>query len=420
MAKHTSASPRKLVVFDVEGVLLPKYRYLTFEVGRNLSIPQFVRILFSGFLYQVGLISLESALKRIFKLMRGITVEELLDIFRKVPLLPHAEEAFAELNARGFKTALISSGLPQVIVEDLAHRLKADHAYGLELDTKESVLTGNIKGDVIKERGKALVLQKILHKENLEVKDCIVVADDRNNSPIFYEDALKIGYNPDFIIVMKSDNIIRESLMEIVPIAERTKQSPRYSLTRNEAIREIIHAGGFLVAFIAAQSGEVVLVTFLLSLTALLYTASELARIDGKRVPLVSPITFSAATSSERFEFATSPIFLALGITLSLVLFPTPASYASIAIVSLGDSAASVFGKLLGKTPLPFNKGKNLEGSIAGFVFACLGAACFLNPLQALIGAIAGMIVESLPLPISDNLSTPLVTGALLTGLQGI
>ncbi len=420
MAKDTSTSPRKLIVFDVEGVLLPKYRYLTFEVGRNLSIPQFVKILFAGFLYHVGLISLESALKRIFKLLRGLTIGELLDIFRKVPLLPRVEETFAELKSRGFKTALISSGLPQVIVEDLAHRLEADYAFGLELDIKESVLTGNIKGDVVKERGKALVLERILRKENLEVADCVVVADDRNNSPIFYEDALKIGYNPDFVIVTKSDSIIRESLVEIVPIIERTRQSPGYSLSRNETIREIIHAGGFFVAFIAAQSGEVVLVAFLLSLTALLYTASELARIDGKRVPLVSPITFSAATSSERFEFTTSPIFLALGITLSLVFFPTPISYASIAIVSLGDSAASVFGKLFGKTSLPFNKGKNLEGSLAGFAFAYLGAACFLNPLQALIGAIAGMIVESLPLPISDNLSTPLVTGALLTALQGI
>jgi len=420
MTEDTSAAPKKLVVFDVEGVLLPKYRYLTFEVGRNLSIPQFVKILFAGFLYHVGLISLESALKRIFKLLRSITVEELLDIFRKVPLLPHVEEVFAELNARGFKTALISSGLPQVVVENLALRLKADHAYGLELDIKGSVLTGNIKGDVIKERGKALVMQRVLHQEKLKVADCIVVADDRNNSPIFYEDALKIGYNPDFVIVMKSDHVIRENLLEIIPILERTQQSPGYSLSRNEAIREIIHAGGFFVALLAAQRGEVVLVAFLLSLTALLYTASELARIDRKKVPLVSLITFSAATASERFEFATSPIFLALGITLSLLLFPTPASYASIAIVSLGDSAASVFGKLFGKTPLPFNKGKNLEGSLAGFAFAYLGAAYFLNPLQALIGAIAGMIVESLPLPISDNLSTPLITGALLTGLQGI
>ncbi len=147
----------------------------------------------------------------------------------------------------------------------------------------------------------------------------------------------------------------------------------------------------------------------------MIYTASELARIERKNIPLVSSITLNAANFTERYEFATAPIFLALGITISLLLFPTPLNYASIAIVTLGDSAASIFGKLFGKTSIPFNKGKNLEGSLAGLAFAYFGASVFLQPLHALIGATIGILVEALPLPINDNLSTPLATGVLLT-----
>jgi len=411
---QTVSSQRKLAVFDVEGVLMPKNRYLAFEVRRNLSFLQFIKLLSIGFLYELGLFSLENALKRIFKLFRDFSVEELLNIFRKVPLLPHTETVFAQLRERGFKTALISSGLPQAVVESLAVRLKADYAFGLELEVNNNILTGNIRGDVIKKNGKALTMKKILDQENLTKKDCVVIADDRNNAQIFYPETLKIGYNPDFIMTPKSDHIIKENLLEIILILEEKQKRLPSFLSRNEVIREAIHASGFLVTLVAMYLG-VYVAAFLLSLTALVYTASELARIERKNVPLISSITLNAANFAERYEFATAPLFLALGITLSLILFPTPVNYAAIAIVSLGDSAASIFGKMCGKTLIPFNKGKNLEGSIAGFAFASLGATFFLHPLQALVGATIGIFVEAAPLPINDNLSTPLITGALLT-----
>jgi phytol kinase len=405
---------RKLVIFDVEGVLLPKNRYLVFEAGRNLSFPQFLKLLFIGFLYEVRLLSLESALKRIFGLLRGVSVGELLKVFRRVPLLPHTEEVFARLKERGLETVLISSGLPQVVVEDLASRLKADHAFGLELETTNGVLTGSIKGDVIRKDGKKLVAKRIMEREGLAERECVVVADDRNNAPIFFPDALKIGYNPDFLIVRRSDRVVKGSLLEVISVIDGSREKPRHSLSGNEVVREAIHAGGFFVPMVSAYFG-VYAVALLLLLTILTYLASELARVEGRNVPLISSVTLRATTYSERYEFVTTPMFLALGVMLSLLLFPPPISYASIAIVCLGDSAASIFGKFFGKTPIPFNKGKNMEGSIAGFVFAVLGAAVFLHLPKALVGAAIGMLVESLPLPINDNLSTPLATGTVLT-----
>jgi dolichol kinase len=43
-----------------------------------------------------------------------------------------------------------------------------------------------------------------------------------------------------------------------------------------------------------------------------------------------------------------------------------------------------------------------------------LGAAFFVNPFMAASGAAAAMLIESLPLPINDNLIIPLLTGVLL------
>jgi dolichol kinase len=139
--------------------------------------------------------------------------------------------------------------------------------------------------------------------------------------------------------------------------------------------------------------------------------------VERKKIPLISSITLKAATLSERYEFTSTPIYLALGVILSLLLFPAPINYASVAIVFLGDSAASIFGKLFGKTAFPLNKGKSLEGFLAGFALAFLSATIFLRPIQAFVGAVIGMFVESLPLPVNDNLSTPLATGVVLSFL---
>jgi dolichol kinase len=97
-----------------------------------------------------------------------------------------------------------------------------------------------------------------------------------------------------------------------------------------------------------------------------------------------------------------------------LLLFPTPAGAAAIAIFCLGDSAASLFGGLI-STSLPFNKGKTWEGSLAGFLFAFLAGTFFISPVLALIGAAVAMTIEVLPLPINDNVSVPLITGLVLT-----
>ena len=415
-SKSQVAPMRKdLVIFDVEGVLLPKRRYLLFEVARKLSSWKFLKIVFLGLLYEIGLISLQSALKRIFRVLKGFTIEELLQHFRKMPLIPGVKAVFAALNKDGYKTALISSGVPEIFVKDLAERIGADYAFGLEMQVADGHLTGEIKGNVIEADGKGLVLKELLRDKDLASYNCIIVADDRNNLPMFPFSKKKIGYNPDFLLSIKSDFVVAGDLTEILPMIEDTKHRSRSAFSGGELFREIIHIGSFLVTLASKYLLGIHIVVPLLFAVTMLYIVSEFMRIQGARLPIVSEITWKAAVKPELYEFATAPIFFALGIMLSLVLFPDPVNYASIAILTLGDGFATIFGKKVGRTVVPFNKGKRLEGSVCGFALASLGALIFVNPAKALIGAIIGMSVEVLPLPINDNLSIPLVTGLTLT-----
>ena len=420
IAKNTSQyahlKPR-LIVFDVEGVLIPKRRYLLFEASRRLSLVSFLKMLWAGLLYETGLIKLESALTKIFKQLRGLAVEDMFQLYKEIPLIPGVKEVFEKLRSGGYKTALISSGLPQPFVEHLANELGADYAVGLNLDVNEGRLTGRISGDVIQPNGKALVLDKIMKKEGLTPKECALVADDRNNLPMFKFCALKIGYNPDFVLSIKSDVVVKGDFDEVLsPIKETTSKLDAGAVSKRDIIRETIHISGFLVPFFSAHLAlNHFLVAFLIFIVTWLYTMSELARVLGYNVPVASTITWNAAITPEIYEFVTSPIFFAVGIMLALIIFPVPVGYASIAIFTLGDGTATLFGKKLGKHVFPYNKGKKIEGTLFGFLFAWLGASLFIvNPLKALVGAAIGMFVETLPTPVSDNLTIPLISGLTL------
>jgi len=416
MNNNSPDKPKGLVAFDVEGVLLPKRRYIPFEATRKLGLPKFLKIITLGLLYETGLLPLETALKRIFKYFKGHTIQELRHYYEEMPLLPNTEKVFEQLHKNGWKTALISSGLPNIFIQELAAKLKADHAFGVKLKTANGKFTGQIEGDVIKKKGKATVLKQILNREHMHPENCILVADDRNNLQMFPHANLKIGYNPDFMLTAKSDHIITGNLTEIIPIITKTRhEKPRPTLSRNQIIRGTIHISGFTVPFICNYLLNRHLVALIISLTTLLYIISELTRIMGRNFPILTSITSRAAVKLEPYEFATAPIFYALGIILSLTIFPPAAGYASIAILTLGDGSATLFGKKLGKTRFPFNKAKKLEGSILGFTLAFLGATLFIDPTRALISAAAGMLTECLPTPINDNLIIPLTAGTILT-----
>lgn len=403
-------------MFDVEGVLIPKRRYLLFEASRRLSLLSFIKMLFTGLTYEIGLISLQSALQRIFQQLRGLAMKDLFQLYKKVPLIHGVKEVFEKLKKAGCKTALISSGLPQLFVEHLARELNADYAVGLNLEVDDGCLTGRISGDVIEPNGKASALEKIVEKEGLQPRDCVLVADDRNNLPMFRFCAIRIGYNPDFRLSAKSDVVVRGDLREVLlPITGAAPTVSEWSVSKRVLIRETIHVIGFLVPVVSAfLSLSHFLVAFLIFVVTLVYVMSELARMQGFNVPVTSTITWNAAITPEMYEFVTSPIFFALGIMLALVFFPIPIDYAAIAIFTLGDGFATLFGKKLGRHVFFYNKGKRVEGTLFGLFFAFVGAWLFVSPLKALLGAAVGMLVETLPTPISDNLTVPLVSGLAL------
>src|SRR5271157_2900766 len=213
-----SEKPR-LVIFDVEGVLIPKNRFF-FEVGKKLGLTRLVKLLFFGFLYEAGILKLESVLKHMFNQAKGIKLEDLTEILEKISSTNYQKGIFSQIKTRNCKIALISSGLPTFAVKELADSVGADYAYGVEVETEGGKLTGKIWGDAIQPDGKLKILAQVLTAENLRLRDCIVVADDRNNRCLYLPGMLKIGFNPDFIIRVKADRVVNGRLSSVIPIID--------------------------------------------------------------------------------------------------------------------------------------------------------------------------------------------------------
>ena len=128
--------------------------------------------------------------------------------------------------------------------------------------------------------------------------------------------------------------------------------------------------------------------------------------IRGKRIPVFSDFV-------EKYERGGSPLpgygsaWYAIGV-LAAALFIKDVNQlsAAICLIALGDGFATIAGKG-GKFRLPYNKGKTLEGTLA-FFLASLSSWIFIGPLALPLAAL-GAIVESLPIPIDDNLTIPAI-----------
>lgn len=408
-------SNRRLAVFDVEGIIIPKRQFLLLQAIKTLKINKILTVLLQGFLYELGIYPLDRALRGIYRFLNGVSQEEVSQTFNLIPIIPGVRQVFEKLKKMGYQIALISSGIPEFLVKELATKLNVDYAYGLKLEVIKGVITGNISGDVIKKNGKALILEKILKEEKYSKKDCIAIVDDRNNLSLLHICEKSIGYNPDTIIAAKCDYAIKGELEDIIPFLDPTVKKLTIPYTRTDIFREIIHLGSFLIPILSQflNINRYILAIIIL-LTTILYTVSEFKRRIGTNFPLFTRLTKMAIMGAEKWGFADAPIFFALGIFLTLILYPKQIGYAAITMLTLGDGTAKIIGKKFGTISFPYNKAKKLEGTVAGIIAATIGSLLFVSPQKALIVATLSMIVESIPLPINDNIIIPLVAGTLL------
>lgn len=152
----------------------------------------------------------------------------------------------------------------------------------------------------------------------------------------------------------------------------------------------------------------------LLIVALILYSISELLRLKGHSVPLVSKITEIAARRRDENRFVLGPVTLVCGILLAALFLPLECAKVGIFALSFGDGLASLSGKLMGRVTIPGAHGKTVAGSLTCFLAVYISTFfCTQNCFLSLLIALAAMFIEMLPLSDLDNIIIPISIGGL-------
>ncbi|MBN2094918.1 MAG: hypothetical protein JW727_02625 [Candidatus Aenigmarchaeota archaeon] len=109
-------------------------------------------------------------------------------------------------------------------------------------------------------------------------------------------------------------------------------------------------------------------------------------------------------------------IFYGLGVSIPILFLDTLSACAVIAILSVGDAAATLIGKFFGKRKL-FGGKKSIEGALGFIVFSVPAAWVFIhNPAYSLFFGFIGALVEFFS-PVDDNLAIPIALTAVMLAL---
>ena len=410
---------RGIVVLDVDGVI-----FRSFFLGRLLkykNYKSYFKAICLGIKYYKGKISTEDLLKKGYSMAKGISAEQAKNIAGKIKRVKNIIKTIEILKQQGYFISILSAGVPNFILKDLADELNADHYNGLDINPYSTNL-GNEKIYLI---SKEKIIEKLIKDLNLSWDKVISIGDDPYNLALFKKSYLSIGFNPSKVIREKASVIIEgNDFFEILPYILPSSKLPdnlseEHFRWKKELFRKLIHIFGIAIPLLTNLVKKEFII-LLLSLLILLYLISEILRHHGLPTIIISKITKKAQRSIETRNIIFGPVFLGLGIILTLFLFDYRIYTPAILIVSISDTLSAIIGSKFGKHKI-FKIGYNfIEGSLAFFLSSLIILLLFYPIHISIFTAILATIVETIPIYNLDNFAIPLITSLVLYYLKYI
>lgn len=186
-------------------------------------------------------------------------------------------------------------------------------------------------------------------------------------------------------------------------------------ISLNEYLRKLIHIFNLTIPFgymyLVPEKWMMVRILFGLSILFLLVD------IMRHHVPFVKKLFGKyfgqMLRDHEQDGKLTGATWVMFGSVITIMLFSKPVAIIALIFMSLGDTAAGLFGQRFGKHKI---WDKSWEGFFAGLAVCIIIAMNYnLLPLHVSVaGAITAMVMELLPIPLDDNFKIPLGAGAIM------
>ncbi len=180
-----------------------------------------------------------------------------------------------------------------------------------------------------------------------------------------------------------------------------------------EIRRKIVHLATLVIPVGYALTSQETVLLFVIPLFLCLLAVDVLRHFHPGMAALFKKYFFGRVLREEEKPTLMGSTYFLFSTILAVLLFPKPVAVVSLLILILSDTAAALVGKGIGRVRI---FGKTLEGSAAFFVTSLLIVWLYpgLDRFWGTLAALAGTLIELLPVRVNDNLSIPLVTGAVM------
>jgi len=188
----------KLVLFDMDGTLLKGRGIFVIAEKKNFKDELIRLITYKGVDFYKRSID-------IAKLSKGLNKNELLEIFRTIPLQENIKIVIEELKKKHIKTAIATDSY-KFLADDLKDRLGIDYVFANNLIINDDIITGELEihnkqltkdfySGKIYSICKSCVLEQLCDKLGINIGESIAVGDGKVDIGMIKRAGLGIAFN---------------------------------------------------------------------------------------------------------------------------------------------------------------------------------------------------------------------------------